>query len=67
MAEMARVVTADGVVAICVPAGLDERPAYGPRRCSGGVGRARGPGADDDVLVLRRSRLPEETLRARPG
>ena len=26
---MARVVTADGVVAICVPAGLEDQPAYG--------------------------------------
>lgn len=29
IAEMARVVTADGIVAICVPAGLEDQPAYG--------------------------------------
>ena len=43
IAEMARVVTADGVVAICVPAGLDEQPAYGPLDAA--VGELAGPEA----------------------
>ena len=40
---MARVVTADGVVAICVPAGLDDQPAYGP--LDHAVGELAGPEA----------------------
>jgi SAM-dependent methyltransferase len=43
LAEMARVVTADGVVAICVPAGLDDQPAYGP--LDHAVGELAGPEA----------------------
>ena len=43
LAEMARVVTADGVVAICVPAGLDDQPAYGPLDAA--VGELAGPEA----------------------
>jgi len=43
IAEMARVVTADGVVSICVPAGLDEQPAYGP--IDAVVGELAGPEA----------------------
>ena len=41
--EMARVVTEDGVVAICVPAGLEDQPAYGPLDAA--VGQLAGPEA----------------------
>jgi SAM-dependent methyltransferase len=43
LAEMARVMRADGVVAICVPAGLEDQPAYGPLDAA--VGELAGPEA----------------------
>jgi SAM-dependent methyltransferase len=43
IAEMARVVKADGVVAICVPAGLEDQQAYGALDAA--VGELAGPEA----------------------
>jgi len=45
LAEMARVVTADGVVAICVPAGLEDQPAYGALDAA--LGEVAGPEAQE--------------------
>jgi SAM-dependent methyltransferase len=45
LAEMARVVTAGGIVAICVPAGLEDQPAY--RALDAALGEVAGPEAQE--------------------